>query len=113
MVDKLIESQRGIFDLGERNEICRRIDGILAENVPYILLWNVNAVRLLYWDKFGTPPTVLSKFGDERSLLAYWWYDEDSAADLEDYMARDEMLPARPDIVDFDEAFAPARKDRD
>ena len=47
MVDKLIEAQRSIFSLEERNEICRRIDGILAENVPYILLWNINYVRLL------------------------------------------------------------------
>ena len=110
MVDKLIESQRSIFNLEERNEICRRIDGILTEKVPYILLWNVNSIRLLYWDKFGTPPTVLSKFGDERSLLAYWWFDEDSAADLEDAMADGDILPARPDIVDFDEAFTPSWK---
>lgn len=110
MVDKLIESQRSIFNLEERNEICRRIDGILTEKVPYILLWNVDSIRLLYWDKFGTPPTVLSKFGDERSLLAYWWFDEDSAADLEDAMADGDILPARPDIVDFDEAFTPSWK---
>ena len=105
MVDKLIEAQREIFDLSERNEICRRIDGILTEQVPYILLWNVDSTRLLYWDKFGTPPTVLSKFGDERSLLAYWWYDEDSATDLAEAMETGDILPARPDIVEFDSAF--------
>lgn len=105
MVDKLIEAQRSIFSLEERNEICRRIDGILAENVPYILLWNINYVRLLYWDKFGTPATVLSKFGNEGSILAYWWYDEDSAQELNEAREAGEILPARPDIVDFDEAF--------
>lgn len=107
MVDKLIESQRSIFNLAERNEILRRIDSILAENVPYILLWNADSTRLLYWDKFGTPPTVLSKFGDERSLLAYWWYDQDSAQDLEDARANASPLPARPDVIDFDETFTP------
>ncbi len=105
MVDELIKTQRNIFDLETRNKICRRIDGILAEEVPYILLWNLDVVRLLYWDKFGTPPTILSKYGDERSLLTYWWYDADSAAELEAAMAAGEMLPPRPDIVDFDEAF--------
>ena len=104
-VDRLIESQRGVFSVEKRNVICRKIDAILAANVPYILLWNVDATRLLYWDKFGTPPTVLSKFGDERSLLVYWWYDEDSAAELEDARLNDDALPARPDVVDFDATF--------
>lgn len=104
-VDDLIEKQKSIFDLAERNAICRRVDSIITEQVPYILLWNVNSVRLLYWDKFGMPPTVLSKFGDERSLLAYWWYDEDSAVDLTDSMDSGDPLPARPSEADFDKLF--------
>jgi microcin C transport system substrate-binding protein len=104
-VDALIERQKSIFDLKERNDICRQIDRILAERAPYVLLWNINAVRLLYWDKFGTPPTVLSKYGDDRSLMAYWWADADSAADLRKAMDSGEMLPPRPDIVDFDSTF--------
>ena len=108
MVDELIETQKSIFSVRERNGICRRVDAILAEQVPYILLWNIDSVRLLYWDKFGTPPTVLSKFGDERSLLAYWWYDTDNAEDLREAMSNDEALPPRPGVVDFDETFAPA-----
>jgi microcin C transport system substrate-binding protein len=109
MVDELIETQKGIFNLPERNDICRRIDAILTEHVPYVLLWNIDCVRLLSWDKFGTPATVLSKFGDERSLLAYWWYDDDSADDLEDARANGDVLPPRPDVVDFDRTFAPSR----
>ncbi len=104
-VDELIEAQKSIFSVRERNGICRRIDAILTEQVPYILLWNIDSVRLLYWDKFGTPPTVLSKFGDERSLLAYWWYDTDNAEDLQEAMSNDESLPPRPGVVDFDEVF--------
>ena len=107
-VDELIEKQKSIFSVRERNEICRSIDAILTEQVPYILLWNIDAVRLLYWDKFGNPPTVLSKFGDERSLLAYWWYDTDNAEDLQEAMSNDESLPPRPGVIDFDEAFSPA-----
>ena len=110
IVDELIKMQESIFNVRERNAICRRIDTILAEQVPYILLWNVDSVRLLYWDKFGTPPTVLSKFGDERSLLVYWWYDADNADDLREVMQSGEALPPRPDIVDFDESFLPAEQ---
>ncbi len=107
MIDKLIETQRAIFNLEERNKICRRIDQIITENVPYILLWNTKDVRLLYWDKFGMPPTVLSKFGDERSLFAYWWYDEESVEWLIDAISNDEPLGPPPDVVDFDTTFTP------
>lgn len=107
MVDELIKMQKSIFNVSERNGICRRIDSILTERVPYILLWNIDSVRLLYWDKFGTPTTVLSKFGSESSLLAYWWYDADNADDLADAMANGDALPPRPDIIDFDELFQP------
>ena len=56
-------------------------------------------VRLLYWNKFGTPPTVLSKYGDESAAYGYWWYDEDAAADLEDAMQNDLPLPPRTPLV--------------
>jgi microcin C transport system substrate-binding protein len=82
------------------------IDAIVTDQVPYVLLWNLETTRLLYWDKFGMPPTVLSKYGDERSLLAYWWYDADSQADLEAAMAVGEALPPRPDVIDFDTIFS-------
>lgn len=103
--DALIKAQREIFDLAARNTILREIDSILTENVPYILLWNIDYTRLLYWDKFGMPSTVLSKFGDEHSVCTYWWYDEDSAAELEDAVESGEKLPSRPDTIDFDLTF--------
>lgn len=109
-VDRLIDLQHSVFNLEERNKICRKIDGILTSKVPYVLLWNTDSIRLLYWDKFGMPPTILSKFGDERSLLTYWWFDEDSAADLEDAMTEGGILPVRPEFVSFDETFVPAQK---
>lgn len=104
-VDALIEKQKGIFDLAERNEICRRIDAIAAREVPYVLLWNINYTRLLYWNKFGMPPAVLSKYGDENAAFGLWWADEDSAADLRDALENGTPLPPRPAEVHFDEAF--------
>jgi microcin C transport system substrate-binding protein len=106
-VDALIEKQKTIFDIQARNAICREIDAILCDNVPYILLWNLDYTRLLYWNKFGAPPAVLSKYGDERAALAYWWYDADSAAELQAAMASGASLPAKPAFVDFDQAFKP------
>jgi len=104
-VDELIERQKGEFDVQKRNEICRNIDQLIAAEVPYVLLWNIAATRLLYWNKFGTPDTVLSKYGRETSALAYWWFDEDSAADLEDAVSNETPLPEKADVVVFDQVF--------
>lgn len=106
-VDALIEKQKGIFNLQERNVIYRDIDRRIASQFPYILLWNINYTRLLYWNKFGTPPTVLSKYGGETSAYWYWWYDEDSAAELKDAMQQNRALSARKPSIVFDESLKP------
>ncbi len=104
-VDELIEKQRAVFDMSERNKICREIDKIVYEDYPYVLLWNINYVRLLYWNKFGTPDTVLDKYGDERGAYWYWWSDPDSEADIKDAVKKNTPLPAKPPSVHFDEVF--------
>ena len=106
-VDELIEKQKTIFDIGERNEIYREIDRIVFNEFPYVLLWNINYTRLLYWNKFGTPDTVLSKFGDERSSYLYWWYDYDAASALSEAQANGEVLARRPESVVFEKIFNP------
>ena len=108
-VDALIERQKSIFNIDQRNQICREIDAILTEAVPYVLLWNIDAVRLLYWNKFGTPPTVISKYSDERSLINYWWYDRESAEELKTAMKSGAALPLKPEEIKFDSAFKPAK----
>ena len=92
-VDALIEKQKTLFSITERNAINREIDARVAAAVPYVLLWNINSTRLLYWNRFGVPDTVLAKFGDERSLLGYWWDDADSAAELKAAMSAKDVLP--------------------
>jgi len=104
-VDELIEQSQSIFEIEKRNAIYRQIDQLIFNDHPYALLWNINATRLLYWNKFGKPSTILSKFGDERSAYAYWWYDEDKAAELKDAMQANEPLPPEKNEVIFDEEF--------
>jgi microcin C transport system substrate-binding protein len=104
-VDQLIEKQKSIFDVRKRNEICRQIDQIVYEAYPYVLLWNINYTRLLYWNKFGTPETVLSKYGDERSAYWYWWMDPDAAAELSDAVSEGIPMMPRPATVRFDKVF--------
>jgi microcin C transport system substrate-binding protein len=103
--DRLIEKQKGIFDIHERNEIFRQLDRIFYQAYPYVLLWNIDYTRLLYWNKFGTPRTVLSKYGDESSALVYWWADLDAQAALSDAVNMKMPLPPAPASVKFDEVF--------
>ncbi len=104
-VDRLIEKQKTIFDVAKRNAICRKIDQILYRKFPYVLLWNIDYTRLLYWNQFGMPETVLSKYGDEGSAMVYWWMDPDAKALLEDAVRHESLLPPRPAEVEFDKAF--------
>lgn len=97
-VDALIAAQRTEPSLGKRNAIDREIDAILAAAVPYVLLWNADSTRLLWWNKFGMPRSVLSRFGGEEDAVALWWADPAAEAALADAMAEGAPLP--PPAVD-------------
>ncbi|MFA6815604.1 MAG: extracellular solute-binding protein [Lentisphaeria bacterium] len=102
-VDAYIEQQKSIFDVHKRHAICRQIDAILTRQFPYILLWNINYTRMLYWNKFGTPKTIIGKYSSES--IDYWWADEDAEADLLDAMDHQEPLPALPNKIIYDNAI--------
>ena len=106
-VDAMIDVLRTEFDINKRHATVREIDTILANDIPYILLWNLNYRRLLYWNKFGIPETVLPKYAGEAGAYSFWWYDEDSAADLEYALEMELPLPGRDAIIVFDEVFQP------
>jgi len=106
-VDDLIALQKEIFDVHKRNEIVRKIDQIVFNDYPFVLLWNINYTRLLYWNKFGMPATVLSKFGGEESAYWYWWLDPDAVAVLKDARANNLAVPPQPAVVVFDDVFTP------
>jgi microcin C transport system substrate-binding protein len=103
-VDKLIDAQKTEMDLDKRNDIDRQIDQRLMELSPYVLMWQSGSARILYWNRFGTPKYVLSKYSDsgtENDPLVYWWYDPAKAAALDDAMKRDAALPGLPAEVHY------------
>jgi len=100
-VDKLIDQQKTEMDLGKRNEILKQIDARLMALSPYVLMWQAPSHRLLYWNRFGTPKYVLSKFGDERDALGYWWFDPAKAAALDGAMKSGASLPPLPAEVHY------------
>jgi microcin C transport system substrate-binding protein len=99
-VDALIERQKTLFNVAERHQIVRQIDQLVFEQHPYALLWNLNYTRLLYWNKFGVPPTLVGKYSGEST--AYWWYDPDADAELEEAMQKRQALPKPPAEIHYD-----------
>ncbi|MFA6623256.1 MAG: extracellular solute-binding protein [Fibrobacteraceae bacterium] len=100
VVDRLIKEQKTEFSLVKRNEIERKLDARLTELVPYVLLWQCDHHRILYWNRFGTPKYVFDKFGrEDESIPVYWWYDAKKNAALDAAMKEGRSLerPA-PDV---------------
>ncbi|MBI5845258.1 MAG: ABC transporter substrate-binding protein [Deltaproteobacteria bacterium] len=104
-VDQLIEKQKTLFSVAARHDICRKIDKLVFAQYPYALLWNIDYVRLLYWNRLATPDWVLSKYGDESSANALWWIDPDDQAAFDDALRKGTSLPARPGAVVFSKVF--------
>jgi len=101
-VDRLIEEEKGFDSAAARIAAYRRIDALIAAEVPYVLLWHTDETRLLYWNKFGTPKTCLTRFGREEDILSYWWYDADRAEELDFSQKSTGFLPVVPEIVTYD-----------
>ncbi|MEI8340331.1 MAG: extracellular solute-binding protein [Verrucomicrobiota bacterium] len=102
-IDQLIEQQKTEMDLAKRNEILKKIDARLIALSPYVLMWQSGSVRLLYWNKFGTPKYVLGKFGDERGAMEYWWADPEKEKALSEARKNNVALPKLPGEVRYQE----------
>jgi microcin C transport system substrate-binding protein len=88
-VDELDKQYDKTFDVAERIRIIREIDGILANEYHYALMWFAPFSRILYWNKFGTPPGYLSRTGDYLGssggpgIPQLWWIDPAKQSKLE------------------------------
>ncbi|MBR4399037.1 MAG: ABC transporter substrate-binding protein, partial [Fibrobacter sp.] len=93
VVDSLINLQKTEFDLAKRNEILKALDNRLSEIVPYVLMWQCDHHRILYWNRYGTPEKILDKFNREDAIPVYWWLDPAKSAALDKAMKAGESLP--------------------
>ena len=92
-VDRIIEDEKGMMSVAERADAYRRIDKLVTDAVPYVLLWHTDEHRLLYWNKFGMPEKPLGIYGNESAILSYWWHDIDRAEELKRAMGEGKCLP--------------------
>ena len=95
IVDKLIAMQKTEFNLAKRNDIARKIDDRLVALVPYVLLWQSDHHRILYWNRLGMPKSVYDKFGrEDENIPVYWWYDKKKDSSLNAAMSEGKSLEA-------------------
>ena len=89
--------------MDKRIEILKQIDNRLAEIIPYIFLWQSDHERILYWNKYQTPEYVFDKFGQEDSIITYWWEDQNMVNTLNQAMETGESLVTKPFKVVYQE----------
>ena len=109
-VDAIIAAEKSMETMKERTQAYREIDALVAEQIPYAFLWQTDETRLLYWNKFGTPDTILSRYSNEECVFTYWWYDADRASELDAAMKSGRCLPSVPLKVDFDAVMSKKAK---
>ena len=80
--DAIIDEYDKEFDLAKRTQLLKRLDGVIFNQHPYSLAWYLPCERILYWNKFGMPKTVLPKYGDVRDVYARWWVDPEKTKKL-------------------------------
>lgn len=88
-VDELCKLYDTMFNVDDRVKAIREIDGLVANDYQYVLLWSGPFTRVLYWNKFGTPRGYLSRSGDYfgssggPGFPQMWWMDSSKQATLE------------------------------
>ncbi len=109
-IDAICASYPAMFDPKDRIAAVREIDGIVSREQLYAFGWFAAHTRLLFWNRFGMPPGILSKHGDDRSIMSLWWFDKKKADALDDAQRTGSSLPIGTEIVRWwDEHYPPDR----
>ena len=96
-VDELLDEYDICFDQQRRIEIIREIDGIFSDVHPIAFSIARNYSRMMWWDKFGYPDWMFSRYvGEYWDSLYYWWYDNNKDNRLKDAVENGSSLPLKP-----------------
>lgn len=98
-IDAILDQLESEPNLGRRDALIRQLDARLDEINPFVLLWQSDRTRLLYYNKFATPKNVLNKFNRENSALVYWWYDPAKIKAFEEAVKNETPLPKEPGTI--------------
>jgi microcin C transport system substrate-binding protein len=74
-VDQICTAYDKMFSVPERIKAMREVDKIITNDYQYALEWYDPAIRIAYWNKFGTPQGYFPRTSDSLSELTMWWVD--------------------------------------
>ena len=96
-VDELLDEYDICFDQNRRIEIIQEIDGIFNDEHPIAFSIVRNYSRMMWWDKFGYPNWMLSRYvGEYWDAFYYWWIDEEAQDQLTAAKEDDRKLDLKP-----------------
>jgi len=96
-VDELLDEYDICFDQQRRIKIIQEIDGIFNEVHPIAYSIARNYSRMMWWDKFGYPEWMLSRYvGEFWDAFYYWWTEDEKVVQLDDAMQNGKQLPIKP-----------------
>ena len=96
-VDQLCAAYDQEYDIEERIEIIRQIDGIVYNQHPYVLNWYLPSQRVIFWNKYGMPEWGGRRTDDSNSLFFCWWVDPEKERKLKEARANpSSYLPKGP-----------------
>ncbi len=101
-VDRLLKKYALTYDINQRNNIIKQMDTIIYAEMPYIIIWNADCTKIVYWDKFGHPEKFLTKIGDEYDIIDFWWSSPEKAERLRESIKNKVALPLEPLDVYYD-----------
>jgi microcin C transport system substrate-binding protein len=107
--DAIVEEYDREFDLQKRIALLRELDGLVTAERHWILFWNANYNRNLFWNKFGYPEWYTSRIGERDAYdpLFYWWIDPEKERRLEEARRdRSIKLEVGPTDITYWEDFA-------
>jgi microcin C transport system substrate-binding protein len=81
--DEIMDAYGKSFDLKERIKLLQELDGIITNSHNIILEWTAPYQRVVYWNKFGTPPGILTRIDDALIIPSIWWFDPEKNQKLE------------------------------
>lgn len=82
--DEIIAAYQKEFDFEKRVTLLHELDGLITNEHHWILEWTAPYERLVFWNKFGQPPGVLTRTGDQRDLVSLWWFDQEKSRKLDE-----------------------------
>jgi microcin C transport system substrate-binding protein len=73
--DEIMDIYNKEFDQKKRAALLTELDGIIANEYPFILEWTAPFERIAYLNKFGHPDYYFTRIGDYRDMMTLWWID--------------------------------------